>query len=291
MKRQIFACFCYTLVTVVICGVHTGCSSRPSEPGAAPSQSSPGAQNVTPGSAATPQPAGSVPSAASQPAAAPTTETAARPAAVPARAGSSASTPSQPAAAPAAKTEAAPAPKPEAAPAPPRTFTLERGHSISVETSSTLSTKSNKSGDTFEASLVEPIVDGDWVIAKKGATVEGMIVESDPGGRVEGVASMRVALKRLTLADGRTIELSTGSFTTQAKSTKKNDAAKVGIGAGVGAAVGAIAGGGKGAAIGTVVGGGAGAAQAMATRGDPATIPGETRLTFKLTAPVEITKQ
>ena len=95
----------------------------------------------------------------------------------------------------------------------------------------------------------------------------------------------------LRLADGRTIDLSTGSFTKQAQSTKKKDAAKVGIGAGVGAAIGAIAGGGKGAAIGTVVGGGAGAAEAMATRGDPATIPGETRLTFKLTAPVKITKQ
>ena len=52
--------------------------------------------------------------------------------------------------------------------------------------------------------LAEPITDGDWVIAKKGARVEGVIVDSDPGARVKGVASITVALDSLTLADGRT---------------------------------------------------------------------------------------
>ena len=46
----------------------------------------------------------------------------------------------------------------------------------------------------------------------------------------------------------------------------------MGIGAGAGAAVGAIAGGGQGAAIGALVGGGAGAA----LRGEAAAIPAET---------------
>jgi hypothetical protein len=176
-------------------------------------------------------------------------------------------------------------------PQPPRIFTLPAGRSLSIFTSSTLSTKSNKSGEAFTASLARPIVDGDWVIAKKGASVEGVIVKSDPGGRVKGRASMAVRLKRLALADGREVELSTSSYGVEARGTKKKDAMKIGIGAGVGAIIGGLAGGGKGAAIGAGAGGGAGTGLVLATRGAPAVIPSESQLSFKLTAPITVTKQ
>ena len=128
------------------------------------------------------------------------------------------------------------------------------------------------------------------MIAKKGARVEGVIVDSDPGARVKGVASITVSLESLTLADGRTVRLSTSQFTRQAKTTKGKDAKKIGIGAGVGAAIGAIAGGGKGAAIGAGIGGGAGTGAVLATRGDPAVIPAETRVRVTLRSPVTITE-
>lgn len=118
--------------------------------------------------------------------------------------------------------------------------------------------------------------------------MEGVVTESDPGGRVKGVASIAVALKRLTLADGSTVEISTNPFSKQAPASRGRDAKRVGIGAGAGAVIGAIAGGGKGAAIGAGVGGGAGTAATMATRGDPAVIPDETLLTFRLNAPVTV---
>jgi hypothetical protein len=51
------------------------------------------------------------------------------------------------------------------------------------------------------------------------------------------------------------------------KSTTKDDVAKVGASAGIGAIIGAIAGGGKGAAIGAVIGGGASTAGVMTQRG------------------------
>jgi hypothetical protein len=175
-------------------------------------------------------------------------------------------------------------------PAPPRTFTLASGRVLSVYTSSAISTKTHKSGDTFVGSLSKAIVDGDWVIAKKGAPVDGVVVSSDPGGRVKGVASISVALKHLTLADGRRVALSTSGYSKQARSTKKKDAAKIGVGAGIGAAIGAIAGGGKGAAIGAGVGGGGGTAAVLATRGEPAIVPSESLLTFRLSSPVKITK-
>ncbi|MFN0113017.1 MAG: hypothetical protein ACKVZH_29505 [Blastocatellia bacterium] len=176
-------------------------------------------------------------------------------------------------------------------PAPPRVFTLAAGTPISVWTGSTISTKTAKSGDSFTGSLAQPIVDGDWVVAKKGAAVSGTVVDADEGGRVKGVASLTLQVNRLTLADGSTIDLPTSKITRQAKTTKKKDAVKVGIGAGVGAAIGAITGGKKGAAIGAGVGGGAGTGVVLATKGDPAVVASESQLTFRTTSPVKITKQ
>jgi hypothetical protein len=162
---------------------------------------------------------------------------------------------------------------------------------ITVFTTSTLSTKTNKTGEAFSAVLAKPIAVEDWVIAKQGARVEGVIVDSDPGGRVKGVASMTLALRRLTLADGRTIDLDTQTVVAEAKTTKGKDAKKVGIGAGVGAAIGAIAGGGSGAAIGAAVGGGTGAAASLATRGDQVEFAAESELSFTLSTPVSITEK
>ena len=176
-------------------------------------------------------------------------------------------------------------------PPPPRVFTLAAGTPISVWTTSTISTKTAKSGDSFTGTLGQPIVDGDWVVAKKGATVSGVVVDADQGGRVKGVASLTLQVNRLTLADGRTIDLETSKISRQAKSTKKKDAVKVGVGAGIGAAIGAIAGGGKGAAIGAGAGGAAGGGYVLATKGDPAVIGSESQLTFRTTSSVKITKR
>jgi hypothetical protein len=178
------------------------------------------------------------------------------------------------------------APKPA-----PRTITLAEGTPIQVLTINTLSTKTVQTRDEFEASLDQAIVEGKWTIAKRGATVKGIITESDPGGRVKGVASMSLKLTSLTLADGREVSIGTNTYTVEAKTTKKKDATKIGIGAGIGAAIGAIAGGGKGAAIGAGVGGAAGTGTVLATRGDPAVISSETPITFELTSPLKVTEK
>ncbi|MBP7868419.1 MAG: hypothetical protein KA419_21035 [Acidobacteria bacterium] len=179
----------------------------------------------------------------------------------------------------------------EALPPPPHTFTWGAGSTFEVKLASGLSTKANKSGQPFSAELALPLEDGDWVVAEKGAAVSGTIVESNPGGRVKGVAFLVLTLNRLTLADGRTVDLKTDSFTQKARTTHGKDAAKIGVGAGAGAVIGGIAGGGKGAAVGALVGGGAGTGVVLATRGDPATLAAGARLTFRLAEPVTITRQ
>ena len=170
-----------------------------------------------------------------------------------------------------------------------QTINLAAGTPIEIITSSELSTKTGKTGDEFTALLNKDIVDGGRVVARRGATVKGVISESDPGGRVKGVATLSLSLTSLKLADNTEILVKTNDYSIDAKSSVGKDAAKTGIGAGIGAAIGAIAGGGKGAAIGAAIGGAGGAATALATHGDPAVIASETPITFNLTAPLTIT--
>jgi len=154
-----------------------------------------------------------------------------------------------------------------------------------------LTSERNLPGDSFTATLDKELVVDGFVIAERGARVEGKVAASDRGGRVKGVSTLQVELTHLRLSDGQTIALQTDGFERRAEETHTRDAAKVGGGAALGAIIGAIAGGGKGAAIGAGVGGAAGAGDVMATRGRPATLPSETRVTFRLRVPVTITEK
>jgi hypothetical protein len=162
---------------------------------------------------------------------------------------------------------------------------------LTIRTEHPLSSNTHTSGDTFEATLAEPIVEGDWVVAKAGAPVVGLVVASTKGGRVKGVAEIQVAVREITLADGQRVRVDTEMSTAAAKSEKKKDIGKVAITTGAGALIGGIAGGGSGAAIGAAVGGAGGAAVVMGTRGKPAEIAARSELRFRVTRPVEITEK
>jgi len=192
---------------------------------------------------------------------------------------------------------APPAPQPENVtpppppPPPPRQVTLNTGLLLSVRLIDGLSSERNNPGDSFAGTLDQPLKADGLVIAERGARVEGRVVSADRGGKVKGVASLAVELTRVHLSDGQTLSIHTDSFEKHAEAQHGEDAAKVGGGAVIGAVIGAIAGGGKGAAIGAGVGGGAGAGDVLLTRGKPATLPSETRITFRLNAPLTVTER
>lgn len=186
---------------------------------------------------------------------------------------------------------ARPVPPPPPPPPPPRTFTLAPGTVLAVRTNYRLSTDTQKAGEKFTASLAEPLVSGDWVVAKEGSEVEGLVVVSTKGGRVKGRAELEIAVVALTLSDGQRVGVETEVDATQAKATKDKDAKTIAITAGIGTAVGAIAGGGKGAAIGAAAGGGGGTALVLGTRGKAAEIPARSLIQFKVTRPVEIVEK
>ncbi len=198
--------------------------------------------------------------------------------------------PAEPVPAPASTPSPAPAPEPPPPPKP-NTVTLVAGTLLPVRMGETVSAERHRQGDTFTATLDRPLVIDGFVIAERGARVEGRVVESDRGGRVRGVSSLSVELTRLTTADGQNITIRTEPFRREAQAERGRDAAKVGVAAGIGAAIGAIAGGGRGAAIGAGVGGAAGTGGVMATRGKAAELPVETRISFRVNEPVTITER
>jgi hypothetical protein len=171
---------------------------------------------------------------------------------------------------------------------PAKPVILPEGTALAVRTTTALSTNSHVAGQTFIGHLERPLLLDGREIAPSGAEVEGTVVESDKGGRVKGRARLAVQLTRLHTAGGQVVEISTNSVSRLARATKKEDAAKIGIGGGVGAAIGAIAGGGKGAAIGAAAGAGAGTGVVLGTRGKPAVIGSETLLNFALRAPATV---
>ncbi|MGI8991436.1 MAG: hypothetical protein ACR2I2_17870 [Bryobacteraceae bacterium] len=176
-------------------------------------------------------------------------------------------------------------------PPPPVHVTLSAGTTIAVRTIEALASDRNSPGDSFSATLTQPLVVDGYVIAEKGARAEGRVVQSKGAGRVKGAADLALQLTRITTADGQNVPIETESFERQGTTRTKEEAAKVGGGAALGAIIGAIAGGGKGAGIGAGVGSAAGAGDVLLTHGKPAALPSETPVGFRLRAPVTITEK
>lgn len=166
----------------------------------------------------------------------------------------------------------------------PHTVTLAVGTLLAVRVGETLSSARNQPGDTFLATLTQPLVIDGFIIAERGARLEGRVVEA-------GASHLGISVVRLATADGQNIRIRTEPFVKQAGSSAGTDAAKIGAGAAIGAVIGAIAGGGKGAAIGAGAGGAVGAGDVLLTRGQAAEIKVETRVSFRVQDSVLITER
>lgn len=177
------------------------------------------------------------------------------------------------------------------APRTPETVTIPTGTSISVRINATLNSEKNVAGDTFTAVLDAPLLVNDIVLAERGARVEGKVVEVERSGRVKGLGRLTIGLTKIQLSDGQRVDVTTDPWEREAESTKKADAAKVGVMTAIGAAIGAITGGGKGAAVGAGTGAGAGTGVVLATKGKAAQIDVETRIPFRLSNPLTVTEK
>ena len=177
----------------------------------------------------------------------------------------------------------------DAAPKAPATVEVPQGTAITVILTDPISTGKNKAGDTFTATLANPIVVKGETVAPKGATVKGRVIEAEGSGRIKGKASIQLGLTSITV-DGKSYPITTRTFSEEAESTKKRDTGVVAGAGGVGAAIGALAGGGKGAVKGAIIGGAAGTGAVLATKGKEVEFDSEAKLNFALAKPVELPK-
>lgn len=173
---------------------------------------------------------------------------------------------------------------------PQRPIVIDAGTMLTVTIDQSINSKTNSVGDHFDASIASPVkVDGKEVIPV-GAKCSGTITQAKSAGRLKGGAELEVGLDSITMK-GKSYEIQTTSVDEAGKGRGKRTAVGAGGGAAAGAIIGAIAGGGKGAAIGAGAGAGAGTAGAAFTGDRDLTIPAETRLSFKLTQPLEVKRR
>lgn len=168
----------------------------------------------------------------------------------------------------------------------PAQVTLKPGTFVTMRINQELTSNHNQVGNTFSGSLMQPIVADGIVVAQRGQTVYGRVVEAQ---KVKGVSRLGVELTSLTLADGSQAVVHTQLVGRQGPTMPwGQQAGVITTTTAAGAVVGAAAGGGTGAAAGTGVGAAAGIAGVLATRNHPSVIYPETALTFQTASAITI---
>ena len=168
-----------------------------------------------------------------------------------------------------------------------REVTLPAGTALPLELKTAVASDTSKVEDTVRATLRRAIaIDGQQVLPA-GTEVVGAVTNAERSARVKGRA--KIAFRFTSLEhDGERYDIRTAAISRLAPATKGEDATKIAVGAGAGAALGAILGGGDGAAKGAAIGGAGGTGVVLATRGKEVRLGAGTAVNPKLTSPLTV---
>ncbi|MCS7080456.1 MAG: peptidoglycan-binding protein [Chloracidobacterium sp.] len=183
-----------------------------------------------------------------------------------------------------------------------REIVVPTGTVLRVQMDRTISSRTARVGDTFTATVFEPvIVDGRTAIPQ-GTQVQGRVTQVQPAERRGRSGAIAVEFDRIIFANGvsRDMRASLTSLDpsereqidsegrARGESSTKRNVIFIGSGAGAGAAIGAIAGGGKGAAIGAGIGAAAGILGALLSKGQEAQVKSGYRFGVELDQPLRV---
>jgi hypothetical protein len=178
-------------------------------------------------------------------------------------------------------------------------FIIPNNTSLVATLDSTISTRTTRDNNRFSMTVTSPS-------QYRGAVIEGTVT-GEGSGVVSGKANLSLNFDTIRMTDGRTYSFAgivnqardaNGNIinvdnegTVQDSSQTKTTVTRAGIGAALGAIIGAIAGGGKGAAIGAVVGGGAGAGTVILQGRDNLELASGSQFSITATAPPNTVRQ
>lgn len=169
----------------------------------------------------------------------------------------------------------------QSAPAPVVQLTVPTGTPVTITLNNGLAASRNEVGDRFSGVLAAPVLVRGQEVFHSGVPVSGEVVASKGKGRFKGAGDLGITLTEI----GRQ-RVETSIYERASKGRGKRTAGFVGGGAGLGALIGGLAGGGKGALIGGLAGAGGGTVAGAYTGNRDVVIPAESRITFRLTQSV-----
>ncbi len=173
-------------------------------------------------------------------------------------------------------------------------YTVPTGTVLTGTLENAISTKVSQNNDRFTMTVESPS-------AYNGAVIEGYVSDLERSGRVTGSSTFTLNFETIRMRNGRTFDFAgvLQSVTdrdgrivkigdegnAKGDSQTKESIKRGGIGAGVGAILGAIIGGGKGAIIGATIGGGAGAGSVIAQGKDDLELDQGATISVESTSP------
>ena len=179
-------------------------------------------------------------------------------------------------------------------------FIVPNGTTITALLDNTIDTKVSQNNDKFRMIVQSPM-------EFRGAVIEGHVTGVGRSGRVSGRSNVTFNFDTITLRDGKAYDFSgflqsikdqngkpvkiDAEGTIRGGSQTRETAKRGGIGAGLGAVIGAIAGGGTGAAVGAIIGGGVGAGSVIVQGRDDVQLYKGSTITVQASSPIRGNQQ
>ena len=182
---------------------------------------------------------------------------------------------------------------------------IPKGAHLLLRMVNSVNTKTAVEGDYVYLRTASPIVAGGHIIVPTDSYVQGIVSHARQSGRVEGRAELGIKLETLTLPGGTVYRIAPRLASVDAQDTgqkvdgredgikqggtKEQDAGRIAILAGSGAAIGGLADRGwKGAGIGAGAGSAVGLATVLLTRGKEVDLPQGATLDVVFDRPVTL---
>jgi len=165
---------------------------------------------------------------------------------------------------------------------------IPSGTELSLALDTPLSSETSQAGDSFSATVVEPIVIEGREVIPAGSAIEGKVTEATPAKRGAGEARLALSFSALRLASGYHTGI-VGSFQEVSASKKGRNAAVIGGSAAGGALLGRILGKDtRSTVIGAIIGGGIGTAVLVGREREQAVLPADTPFGIRLEQAIQV---